>query len=137
MGGWDEEVWYSLFQIGVLLEQSQSDETPAAYLRAYQARPTRAEPLVALARWHRLRNEFALALIYAREAARMQRPNDQLFVDASVYAWRALDELVISAWWAGARAEGSEAARRLLAASFPASERERIETNAAHYGVTA
>ena len=40
---------------------------------------------------------------------------DQLFVEDAVYAWRALDELAIAAWHAGARDEGRVAAQRLVA----------------------
>ena len=70
MQGFDEEIWYSRYQIGVLSERL--GDNPAvvshAYLEAYQTRATRAEPLVALARYHRERNEFALASLYARQA---------------------------------------------------------------------
>jgi len=51
-----------------------------------------------------------------------------------VYAWRALDELSIAAWHAGARDEGRRAAERLVAEKrFPPSERERIEKNLTWY----
>lgn len=136
MGGWDEEVWYASFQIAVLLERlaAAPAEIAQAYLNAFQLRPTRAEPLVELARWHRLRGEHALALLYARPAAQLACPDDRLFVDAATYAWRALDELAVAAWWAAARAEGAAAMRRLLSdARFPESDRARIHANAACY----
>ena len=95
---------------------------------------TRAEPLVQLARWHRARLEWPLALMFARLAVATPRPPDQLFVEDAVYAWRALDELSIAAWHAGARDEGKRAAERLVAEKrFPPSERERIEKNLTWY----
>jgi hypothetical protein len=109
-------------------------EIQRGYLEAWNARPTRAEPLVQLARWHRARMEWALAALFARTAAATPRPPDQLFVEDAVYAWRALDELSIAAWHAGARDEGRRAAERLVAEKrFPASERERIEKNLTWY----
>ena len=143
MSGWDEERWFSCFQIAVLRERLgfAPDQVREAYLAAYQMRPIRAEPLCELARYHRLRNEFALAHLYARQAAVLAYPSDSLFVDAAVYAWRALDELAVSAYYAGqpsAFEEGRAALRKLLGGSkFPASERERMEANRGFYGLDA
>lgn len=136
MGGWDEEVWYALYQAAALSEQLQAPpaEIAFAYQAAYSARPSRAEPLVQLARFHRLRGEHALALLYARHAAAMPRPDDLLFVDDTAYAWQALDELSVAAWYAGARAEGEQALARLLAVeNLPAEVRARAEGNARFY----
>lgn len=138
MGGWDEEVWFSWFQVAALDERLGADaaQVREGYLKAYQLRPTRAEPLCALARFHRLRDEFALAHLYAQQAAAIAYPSDTLFVDAAVYAWRALDELVVSAFYANARDQGCEALQRLLAErKFPDTEQARIEGNKAFYGL--
>jgi tetratricopeptide (TPR) repeat protein len=136
MGGWEEETWQARYQAALVVERlgGPAAEVERAYLEAFNARPQRAEPLVQLARWHRLRQEWPLALMFARGAAAIPRPADQLFVEDAAYAWRALDELAIAAWYAGAREEGRRAAERLLAERrFPASERERIEKNASWY----
>lgn len=139
MGGWDEEVWYSLFQVAVLTERlgDVPERISAAYLRAFQARPTRAEPLVELARYHRLRGEYPQAFVYAKHASDMPRPADRLFVDQATYDWRALDEVGVSAFYVGAndtRTLGARAVQALLAkASLPVSERPRIEANLRHY----
>jgi len=67
-------------------------------------------------------------------AAALPRPREGLFVDEACYAWRALDELAISAWYVGAHEEGRRATERLLAeCRFPAAERARIEANLATY----
>lgn len=139
MGGWDEEIWYSLFQAAVLSERM--DEPPsqvsANYLAAFNARPSRAEPLVELARYHRLRREYALAFLYAKHAAELPLPSDRLFIDATAYRWRALDELSVSAYYVGtplAKAAGADAAQRLLHESLaPTSDLARIEANRNYY----
>ncbi len=138
MGGWDEECWFSLLQVAVLEERrgAAPGEVREAYFTAYQARPRRAEPLCELARYHRLRGEHALAHLYAQQAASMTRPDDILFVDESVYAWRALDELVVSAYYVGAMTQGRAALEKLLQESrFPEAQRERIEGNRPFYGL--
>jgi len=136
MRGWDEETWQARYQAAQLVERlsHSAADIERAYLEAFNARPSRAEPLVQLARWHRQRQEWPLALLFARAAAALPRPPDQLFVEEAAYAWRADDELAIAAWHAGARDEGRRAAERLVAnGRFPASERARIEKNLQWY----
>jgi tetratricopeptide (TPR) repeat protein len=61
LGGWEEEVWYSLHEIGRLNERLGASvaEIRSAYLDAYQHRPGRAEPLYQLARFHRERPAYS------------------------------------------------------------------------------
>jgi len=137
MGGWEEERWYAQFRAAQLAELLglPPAEVREGYLMAYQARPVRAEPLYELARYERQRGEFALAYLFARQAVAITQTPDTLFVDASVYAWRAADEFVISSYYTGFVAQGREVLRRLLAeGKFPASERARIEANRAFFG---
>jgi glycosyltransferase involved in cell wall biosynthesis len=136
MGGWEEEVWFSCFQAAVLAERLGGDPATVAheYLAAYQLRPSRAEPLVELARFHRGRFEYALAFLYARRAAECVRPADVLFVDEHVYTWRALDELTLAAFYAGHPDVGRRAMTQLLEEHrYPAAERSRLLQNAACY----
>ena len=139
MGGWEEEVWYSLFQIAVMSERlgDPPGAVSQAYLRAFAFRPSRAEALVELARFHRLQGAHALAFLYAKHASQMQRPDDRLFVDADCYAWRALDEVGISGFYVGTTAAaqvGHDATKRLLVEHrIPASERDRVANNEAWY----
>lgn len=131
MGGWDEEVWHSLHLMGVIAaDLNKYHAAVAAQLRAHQLRPQRAEALCALALLHRTRDEHQLAYVFARQAVRIPKPNDRLFVDDSVYAWRALDELCIAAYWVGEYEESRQAAQELLNnAAVPEGERPRIEKN--------
>jgi len=138
MGGWDEERWYALFQIAVLQERKQAPVATVreAYLAAYAARPQRAEPLCELARYHRERTEHALATVFALQASQIPQPPDILFVDTQVYAWRALDELVVSAFYTPHRDLGCAALQRLLAERrYPAAHAQRIEAHQAFDGL--
>jgi FkbM family methyltransferase len=131
MGGWEEEVWHSLHLMGVVsADLNKYHAAVAAQLRAHQLRPQRAEALCALAHLHRTREEHHLSYLFARQAARIPRPDDRLFVDDSVYRWRALDELSIAAYWVGEYEESLHAAQQLLESdAVPADERPRIEKN--------
>ncbi len=138
MGGWEEERWCAQFRAAQLGERVglPPEQVREAYLAAYQARPSRAEPLYELARYHRERSEFALAHLFAQQAAAMALPGDVLFVDATVYAWRALDELVVAAYYVGDIAQGRVALQKLLAEQkFPAEHSARILGNKPFLGL--
>lgn len=132
MGGWVEETWYALYQVGVLTERLQGSaaEVRDAYLAAYQNRPTRAEPLVALARWHNHRREWAMGQLYARAAMSLKPPADILFMDEGMYRWGGTDEAAVSAYWLGDQLTSFALAMHLLDNDLlPENERLRVETN--------
>ncbi len=132
MGGWVEEVWYSLFQTAELLERKGGAFAPVleAYLRAYEYRPARAEPLCSLARCYRIAGDHALAYLFASRAVQTPLPEDILFLDQSVYDWRALDELAVAAYWLGEYRESLEANERLLReGKLPEDQIARVEEN--------
>lgn len=116
--GWDQERWYARFQAAVVSERlgRPDADVVAAYLAAYADLPSRAEPLVELSRFHRERDQHAVACLFARPATLAPHPGTSaLFVDESAYSWRAWDELAISCYWTGAYAEALDAAERALA----------------------
>jgi glycosyltransferase involved in cell wall biosynthesis len=132
MGGWDEEVWYSLYQIARLSELL-GDANPAvvaAYLRAYSARPARAETLVALARYHRLHSDWPLAYLFAKAASALPQTTDRLFVESAAYGWSCKDELALASYWSGNPKESFALNWSMLDEDrVPQAERARIETN--------
>lgn len=132
LGGWAEEVWFSLYMAARISEflKLPEHEVMSAYLTAYQYRPSRAESLHDLSRYMRSKLKFALALLFAEQAMRTPPTSDKLFVTADVYSWRAADEFAISAYYMGRMSEAREVNERLLASStLPAHERPRLEKN--------
>jgi glycosyltransferase involved in cell wall biosynthesis len=134
LGGWPEEVWFSLFEAARLSERL-GDSTGAVlenYLHAYQYRPSRAEPLVELARLYRQRREYGLAHLFAGRAIQIPKPDDVLFLDNSAYGWRAEDEYAVACYWIGNYGRCAELCESLLAKpSVPAEQRPRITENLA------
>lgn len=134
MGGWDEEQFEARLQIASLSERLERPwaEVLDAYLAAFEARPTRAEPLCALAKRCRIDQRWAQAELFARAAVDLAMPSDLLFVDESVYAWRARDELAIATYYTGKYRESAELNRRLLNdARVPQREHARLRDNLA------
>lgn len=131
MGGWAEEQWYAALQLGILHERlGQEAKTVDAYLRAFELRPSRAEPLYELSRHYRERSKYHLGHLFAKRALEIPKPDDILFLDESVYSWRILDEFSICAFYVNDRVQGRHAVERLLSEGhLPAEHRARVEKN--------
>lgn len=132
MGGWEEEVWYSLYEVARLTQQlgGSDAEIRNAYLEAYQYRRTRTEPLVALSRREADRGQWALSRMFAREAMGIPLPSDRLFLDPSIYRWQAIDAAAIAAYWCGDPVDSFSLCQRLLDEDrLPEDQRPRVETN--------
>jgi glycosyltransferase involved in cell wall biosynthesis len=140
MGGWEEEVFYALYQAAEAMSKLDAPwpETQDAYLRAWEYRPTRAEALFAIAQRYRLDQRYSLGYLFAQRAAAIPLPEgDELFVHSDVYAWHALDEQAVCAYWIGEYTDAIALCRRLLAGcDAPEAERERIIANL-DYSVSA
>jgi glycosyltransferase involved in cell wall biosynthesis len=133
--GFVEERYVSLFErAGLLAALGRPDEQViAAYLAAYEFRPCRAEPLCELATFLRKRERTVAAYPFARAACDIALPaTERLWVDRSVYEWRAADELAICAYYAGHFREAFLAAQRAFSApTLPEGYRDRIAKNMA------
>jgi tetratricopeptide (TPR) repeat protein len=126
LGGWAEEVYWSLYQIARLTGEVED------YLAAYQYRPSRSEALFDLGERYRNRGEHYAAYLFYSRIAR-QKPDDALFVDRTIYDWRLWDSLSISGYYAGEDKDKlrSWALRALEGA--PESQKPRIRDNLKYY----
>jgi tetratricopeptide (TPR) repeat protein len=131
MAGFEEEGWYSELMRARLLERlGQKEAAIVAYLRAYERRPSRAEPLCDLARLHRESKSYHLAHLFASAAVGLKLPGDILFVEEGAYTWRGQDELAVSAYYVGRYEESRAACAELLEGEkLPAGERARVQGN--------
>jgi tetratricopeptide (TPR) repeat protein len=114
LGDWDEEAFYAAYRAGALLASAGADKAVAQLLRAWELRPSRAEPLCELARFCRDRGWHRSAQLYARTGLGVPYPDDLLFVHRDVYEWGLLMELSIAAYWTGDIDEALEACDLLL-----------------------
>ena len=119
LGGWDQERWHARYRHGVsVLKLGDTERAAGILLRAFDERPTRAEPLYALARHYREEERYHAALALARRGLEIPYPDaDTLFVEKQVYEWRLWEEVMICAYYTGAENHplGLEACERLLA----------------------
>jgi hypothetical protein len=135
MTSWDEETWYALYQVAQLTEAIDPEDEMRvcdAYLRAWEFRSCRAEPLCALAHYLRTRcDRPATAYVFAKIADEVPYPKqDILFLDPSVYDWRAQYERAITSWYVGERDESRELHLRLLKnKNIPEHEKSFLHAN--------
>jgi glycosyltransferase involved in cell wall biosynthesis len=88
MGGWRDEVWYSLYQIAQLEAQLARPwpEVMASSMTAFQSLPNRAEPLYRIAMHYQSTKEFHAARGFFEWARNLPAPGPTaLFVDRAIY----------------------------------------------------
>lgn len=131
MGGWAEEVYYSLLQVGVL-RANLGDWSAGmeALVRAWEYRPQRLEACYELASRLRTMRRHHVAHALASAGLGRSAPDDLLFVHPWVYRWGLLFEYSITAYWTGDYAASLEACDRLLAMpELPTAYREQTLAN--------
>jgi glycosyltransferase involved in cell wall biosynthesis len=137
MGGWEEEQFYSAYRIGMCrgLQNKSWLEIQQAFLEAWELRPSRAEPLHQIARVYRLMGHPRLGFLYAKMAADIPFPSDDiLFVSQDVYKYGILDEIGSTAFYAGKPHMGYAACKKLLTENrLPDDQVDRVQNNLNQY----
>ena len=132
MGHWQEEVYVSLlFAARAMMTLEKPDtEVIEAFVAAHASFPHRAEALHDLSRFLRLKGRYQEAYDGAKAALSIPMPMGALFMETWIYEYGLLDEMAVSAFWAGHHKECAEACERLLAESkFAPEMRPRVIEN--------
>jgi len=101
LGGWKEEVYYSLYQIGVMQYNKKNyDSALLQFLEAYDYRPTRFEALYQIGLMYREQKKYHLASIFFEKIINQKYPtSDVLFIHKNQYNYLADFELAICYYW--------------------------------------
>jgi len=114
MGGWEEEVYYSIYQLGYCNEKlGKLKEAKYYYLQAWEYRPSRGESLYNLSVLCRNNKEYQQAYMFAKKGLEISYPKDLLFIDRRVYDYLLLWEKSISAYWLGKYSEAIEDCKKI------------------------
>ena len=114
MGGWEEEVFYSKYQIGYCYELlKDNDKAKIAYLKAWEYRPSRAEPLYKISTMCRNAGDYQQAYLFAKRGLEIPRSKDIIFVNEPTYDYCLLFEKSIAAYWIGNYEEAIEDSKLL------------------------
>ncbi len=157
MGGWDQEVFWSLYQVAQLTEELKKPESEIikAYTRAYLYRPTRLEPLYGLCYYYRRQENYLMGYLIGQfvlkafgnpairsmahplsdtslmpDQLELTAPNDPLFIESCVYDYAFLLEYSICAYWLGKYQESKDICNHLLTKSdLPPHVRDCVKKN--------
>jgi len=100
MGGWDEEVWYSLYQRAICLKDLGRDaEFIQQTIDAFNRRPTRAETCWLLANYFRHNGMNEAGLMWAERGLQIPYPTDRLFVNDYMYRTGLMEEYSIMGFY--------------------------------------
>lgn len=134
MKGWYEEVWYSMYKVGVckVMRNDNFDSYVNDFLEAYDALMTRSEPLFWLARLARTNKRYGLCLMFGFQGMSIQDPSQyhQLFIEKPVYEWQLKDEVSQCLGWRGGFTEAKKLIKEILEIeSVPKENKEMIKAN--------
>jgi tetratricopeptide (TPR) repeat protein len=131
VGGWEEEVYYSLYQVGMITAQAGDWPNAAvALMEAWERRPARLEALYELVSGLRQRDLHQTAYALARGSVDQRQPDDILFVEPWIYEWGLLFEYSIAAYWVGRHKRALRACNQLLKIDrLPDAYRAQTEEN--------
>lgn len=133
MGGWRDEEYYSLFQIGVVkvVRGDPWHECLEALLRAQSHTSHRIEPLFEIGMYYARQQDWELSWLFLEKAAHAERVDpDHLFVASDVYDWRAKLEAAVAAYWTNRHSEAIALNRELLDSNLlPEGIKLRVEDN--------
>lgn len=106
MGGWNEEIWYSYYRIGLCYEKTENmNEAIATWLNAYEIIPERLENIYKIINYYRINGKNKLANIFYTNAKNVldKKFNLQhhLFLEKEIYTYKIYNEYTIFSYYIG------------------------------------
>ncbi|WP_298610380.1 glycosyltransferase family 2 protein [uncultured Thiothrix sp.] len=132
MGGWEEEVYYSLFSIARCYKLLNYDKAHIieSYLKAFHYRPSRLEALYEAILLCFEQELYELAYQLSKLAPKVEPTKDILFVIHEIYSWRFLDIVSLCALRSGRRAEARGIIAHLIdSPQTPSAQLARLQSN--------
>ena len=115
MGGWEEEVYYSMYASAYCQEELGNIElAKSGYLAAWEFRPIRSEALYRIARLCRCRGEYQQGYMFAKRGLEIPYPKDKLFINKDIYDYDLLFEKSICSYYVGEYQESYNECKKLL-----------------------
>jgi glycosyltransferase involved in cell wall biosynthesis len=132
---WEEETFYAIYRVAQEYEAIHEYEQAIFwYLKAYNRRPHRAEPLVKLSHMLIMNDKlkwYSTGLSYAIEAVKIEYPNgDLLFIEDIHYSYLPWYYISIAAYYVNKLSIGKQACEKVLSYNdVPDSVRQNVKNN--------
>jgi glycosyltransferase involved in cell wall biosynthesis len=141
MGGFGEEVFHSLLNMGKLRleiimagEQPVDESIPSCFLKAFE-HSKRAEPLMFLCQYYRQRGDFMCAYMFIQMACQLSYPTDCiLFVDKRCYDYVRWHEMGIVGYYCNMYESGLNGCLKAISAEDKDIDKNNLQfyTNKLH-----
>lgn len=131
MGGSEEEIYHSLYNIGLIEEglEASFDVVSNSYCKAYAYCPKRVEPIFRLAQYLGRKQNFTLGYALSKLAVTIPKPQEGDCLENWVYEYGALFELAHCSFNLGKMDEARLIYERLLKKELPEEIKEACEQN--------
>lgn len=132
MEGCEQEKFWALYQLGVVQEELKKDPEKIidTYCKAYQFRPSRAEPIYRLAVLYRNMGNDTMAYITAKQGLSLPISHDVMYVENWIYEFGLPFEVAYAAAKMGLDSEAREVYLQILAKEkAPADLKETVKKN--------
>jgi glycosyltransferase involved in cell wall biosynthesis len=130
LGGWDQEVYWSLYQVARLKEIMgyPEDDIVQSYMRAYEKCPSRIEALHNTIKYCRTHGRNHQGYIVGKYAKSLPVDKTGLFVEGWMWDYGLDDEFSITCYWSGHYKEGLQLCEKLIY-KIPEDQKPRIQKN--------
>jgi glycosyltransferase involved in cell wall biosynthesis len=130
LGGWDQEIYWSLYQVARLKEIMgyPEDDIVQSYLRAYEKCTSRIEALHNAIKFCRTHGRDHQAYMIGKHAKSLPIDKTGLFVETWMIDYALDDEFSIACYWSGHYAEGLKISEDLIN-KIPEDQKPRIQQN--------
>lgn len=132
MGGWNEEIFYSKYRMGVCAIQMDFNYSQILFLLldAYEYRPTRIESLYELIKYCRENELYHQGYLFGKMAISIPVTKDLLFVNHNIYKYLLTDQYSLCAYYTGRYHESKDLLLDLLRTKeYPSGDEERYKEN--------
>ena len=131
LGGFPEEVFMSLYVSGLLQETmgEPAEVYMKSYHKAFEFRPTRAEPLYSMAEYYFRDTNFNFAYVLLKTAQSMSKPNECQFIYDDIYDHGILMRLADCSYELGKTQETVDILRALLKKQLSEELHSQIKNN--------
>lgn len=138
LGGFDMEIWYSLYKIGLCLKSlDRWNEAEIEFLNAYSMKSYRCEPLTEIVSYHLFKDkpDYARAELYIHKLIKQRdMPNMDGLFNIAHYKEYYIDYLVsILAYYIDEKPMGLTSCKRILESSAPQYIKESTKVNMRWY----
>lgn len=138
LGGFDMEIWYSMYKIGLCLKElGRWDEAEIGFLNAYSMKPYRCEPLVEMVHYHvfKTKPDYNRAELYIHKLVKLRdMPNLDGLFNIAHYKEYYIDYLIsILAFYCNEKDMGLTSCNRVLKSNAPFWIKDNTKNNLGYY----